>query len=153
MKNYYLAYGSNLNLYAMKGRCPDARVVSKGILNNYRLVYRGSTDGYSYLTIEEAEGYKVPVGIFEVSLKDVASLDFYEGYPSLYDKKYVSVKAKWRKYKGLIYVMKDEFSYHMPSNQYIDTCEVGYEHFGFDKNILDEALAYSISNIPKQKIK
>lgn len=45
--------------------------------------------------------------------------------------------------------MRDMFSYHLPSGYYIATCEEGYKNFNFDKNILDEALTYSISNIPK----
>lgn len=149
-KKYYLAYGSNLNLWAMEVRCPKAKAVSKGVLEGYRLAYRGGSDSYAYLTIEEAEGYQVPVGIFEVSPSDVDKLDYYEGYPTLYEKKYIPIKIKGWKRKALIYVMKDMFSYHVPSDSYIRTCEEGYDDFGFDKMILDEALTYSLSNTPKQ---
>jgi len=144
-----------LNIWAMKGRCPDAKVVSKKVLDNYRLVYKGGEDECAYLTIEEAEGYQVPVGVFEVSSDDIDKLDFYEGYPKLYDKCYIFVRIRGLKRKALIYIMREEFTYHIPSKNYINTCEIGYENFGFDKTILDEALAYSISNIPspKKKIK
>lgn len=40
-KKYYLAYGSNLNIHKMKERCPNAKAISKVLLNNHRLVYRG----------------------------------------------------------------------------------------------------------------
>lgn len=153
MKKYYLAYGSNLNLYSMKMRCPNAVAVSRGVLDNYRLAYKGGDDGYAYLTIEEAEDCQVPVGIFEVTDSDIAKLDYYEEYPVFYEKKYLPIRIRFFKKKALIYVMKDEFSYHVPSDQYVKTCMEGYSHFGFDKKILDEALAYSIENIPKQKKK
>ncbi len=139
-KNYYLAYGSNLNLDVMKARCPSARAVSYGVLNGYRLAYRGSAAGFSYLTIEKAEGYQVPVGIFKIASFDIPRLDYCEGYPTLYGKDFISIKAGLRKYKGLIYVMKENFSYQIPSSEYVATCEVGSEYFGFDKSILDEAL-------------
>ena len=115
MKKYYLAYGSNLNLKDMKKRCPKAKPIGKILLNGYRLVYKGSADGYAYLTIEEDEYSSIPLGIFEISLFDIKSLDIYEGYPELYSKCYIPVKIDDKIKKALIYVMNDEFDYHIPS--------------------------------------
>lgn len=152
MRKYYLAYGSNLNLYAMAVRCSSARVVSAAKIRGYRLAYKGGEDGCAYLTLENDPCSKVPVGIFEVTDSDISKLDLYEGYPVLYEKVYLPVRVHLLKKEALVYIMKDEFSYHLPSLDYINTCKVGYEHFGFDSSILDEALDYSISKIPKQKI-
>jgi len=55
VKKYYLAYGSNLNLTQMKHRCPKAKPIGTINLNGYRLVYKGSAEGYSYLTIEKVK--------------------------------------------------------------------------------------------------
>lgn len=153
MKKYYLAYGSNLNYFEMKERCPESRIISRGTLYDYRLVYKGVEDGYAYLSVEEALGYQVPIGIYEVSSQDIDNLDFYEGYPDLCEKCYLPIRIKCFKRKALIYIMKDEFFYHLPSSDYVSVCEFGYGDFGFDKAILDEALGYSISKIPKQKMK
>lgn len=152
-KKYYMAYGSNLNVMAMKIRCPGMKIVSRGILDGYRLAYKGEMDGYAYLTIEEADGCSVPVGIYEVTDKDIANLDIYEGYPTLYEKEYLPIKIRHFKRKALIYVMREKFTYKIPSDSYIRTCMRGYDHFGFDTEILDEALFYSINNLPKQKRK
>lgn len=46
----YVAYGSNLNKEQMSHRCPDAKPVYTGYLENWELIYRGSKTG-AYATI------------------------------------------------------------------------------------------------------
>ena len=38
-KKLYIAYGSNLNLEQMKFRCPTAKLVGKGTIENYELQF------------------------------------------------------------------------------------------------------------------
>ena len=40
-KNYYVAYGSNLNLRQMRYRCPTAKLCGTGQLKNYELQFKG----------------------------------------------------------------------------------------------------------------
>ena len=149
-KKYYLAYGSNLNLNQMAFRCPNARPIGIMNLKDYRLVYKGRADEFSYLTIEKCEGSIIPLGLWEVSYFDVFSLDSYEGYPTFYSKYYIPIKICDKNKKALIYVMNEYFDYHLPSEEYIDTCLEGYENFGFDRVILDRALKDTIDNLPKK---
>lgn len=146
MKKYYLAYGSNLNLDQMLHRCNRASVLGTTTLKGYRLAYKGSADNSGYLTIEKAEDHYVPLGVYEITEKDEKKLDTYEGYPTFYRKEYFSLIISGKKIKAMIYVMNDEFSYHLPSKSYIKTCEQGYNYFGFDTNLLQEALEYSKNN-------
>ena len=139
IKEYYLAYGSNLNLRNMSFRCKNAKPIGSIVLNNYRLVYKGYSDDHSYLTIEKKDGYKIPLGLFE-------------GYPELYSKHYIPIKFYDTDIKALIYIMNDGFEYHMPKQSYIDTCIEGYKDFGFDESILEDALKNTINNI-ENKIK
>ena len=88
-----ITYGSNLNVEQMKKRCPDAVVVGTSVLDGYRLMFKGSKTG-SYLTIEKAKGHQVPLGVWEVSKRDLARLDVYEGYPAFYYRKRVNVPLK-----------------------------------------------------------
>ena len=37
----YVAYGSNLNKQQMRHRCPSAKPVYTGYLNNWELIYEG----------------------------------------------------------------------------------------------------------------
>lgn len=152
-KKYYLAYGSNLNLSQMKYRCPNAKSIGTINLEDYRLVYKGSRDNFSYLTIEKCDGYFVPLGLYEVTYSDIYFLDQYEGYPRLYSKHYVPVKIGDKTKKAIIYVMNHDFNYHIPSLKYIHTCMDGYEDFGFDKSILEKALIDTLDNISKELVK
>ena len=65
-KRYYIAYGSNLNVAQMRRRCPAARIVGTAVLYGWRLLFKGSKTG-AYLTIEQQEGFSVPVAVWEVS--------------------------------------------------------------------------------------
>jgi len=82
MSKYYIAYGSNLNINQMKRRCPTARVIGTGFIEDYELLFKGSKTG-GYLTIEKAEGKSLPVAIWKVTELDEQALDRYEGYPNL----------------------------------------------------------------------
>ena len=150
-KRYYLAYGSNLNLNEMKSRCSSARKIGTTILNDYRLVYKGSKDEEAFLTLEQAKDSSVPLGIFELSIKDIVNLDRYEGYPFLYSKKYILIKIGNKTVKALVYIMNDNFDYHLPSEDYILSCIEGYQDFGFDTQILAGALKDTKENLPKIK--
>lgn len=147
MKKYYVAYGSNLNLAQMAVRCPDANVVGKSFLEDYRLMYKGTMTG-AYLTVEKEEGACLPIGIWEVQESDEASLDVYEGYPDLYYKQNLEVKLDdGRKVDAFVYIMHEDRSFGMPSDEYVEVCTVGYRDFGFDEKYLEEALSYSKKQI------
>lgn len=63
MQKYYLAYGSNLNLDAMRFRCPSATKVGVYYLSGYSLQFR------YYLTIVRDEKSVVPLGVFLIEKK------------------------------------------------------------------------------------
>ena len=151
MKKYYLAYGSNLDVYQMKRRCQTAKPVGTAMLNGYELLYKGSKTG-AYLTIEKAKGGKVPVAVWEVTAADELRLDRYEGYPTFYYKKDMEVKVtlangKTKKPPAFVYIMHDERKLGIPSQAYIRTCEIGYMIFGFDRKYLNDALDRSAKEV------
>lgn len=156
MSRYYLAYGSNLNIEQMKCRCPSSIRVGTGFIDGYRLMFKGSKTG-SYLTIEKAKGYKVPVGVFKVSDCDEIALDRYEGYPDFYYKKeieidYLSLKKKETKHtKAFIYIMHEERKLGIPTNYYLGVCLHGYLTFHFDTKLLEEALNLSLKEANKDE--
>ena len=147
-KRYYIAYGSNLNTMQMRMRCPTAKIIGTGRIWDYRLLFKGSKTG-SYLTIEPAEGYSVPVAVWEVTPIDEVSLDRYEGFPRFYYKTEMTVKvtgirsgAKSRR-TGFVYIMDESRNAGTPRRYYMDVCRQGYKTFGFDTETLEEALRYS----------
>ncbi len=140
---FYLAYGSNLNVEQMKYRCPGAVAVSTAIIPDYQLLFKGSQTG-SYLTIEPKQGNSVPVAVWRVTEADIAALDRYEGYPHFYYKKNLKVKCadgRWR--KCFVYIMDERRKIGIPSEYYIRTCMAGYKDFGFNLDILFDAVEFS----------
>lgn len=149
MSRYYLAYGSNLNVRQMRFRCPTALVVGKGVIKDYRLLFKGSKTG-SYLTIEKAKGYEVPVAVWKVDEACEESLDRYEGYPSFYYKKEIEIDFKSikkglpRHSKAFVYIMHEERELGIPSKGYVEVCLEGYRTFGFNPILIEEAIIKSM---------
>ena len=79
MAKLYVAYGSNLNKDQMEHRCPTARFVGTGVIENYELQFKGSRLG-AHATIAPREGASVPVAIWKIQKRDENRLDMYEGY-------------------------------------------------------------------------
>ena len=144
-KRYYLAYGSNLNVRQMMMRCPSARIIGTATIKDYKLMFKGSQTG-SYLTIEPAPGSEVPVGVWAVSAADERALDRYEGYPSFYYKKELTLPIKGirtgrvRNRKAFVYIMHEERPLGQPTRTYLNACARGYYFFGFDTNRLIQAV-------------
>lgn len=136
MSKYYIAYGSNLSIFQMAKRCPTAKVVGTSILDDWRLLFNGPA------TIERKKGYKVPILIWEIEPLDEESLDRYEGYPSYYRKEMLDVEVNGKNINAMVYIMNTNKE-HIPSDYYYRVLEQGYERFGFDKNILEQALLES----------
>lgn len=149
MSRYYLAYGSNLNVRQMRFRCPTALVVGRGVIKDYRLLFKGSKTG-SFLTIEKAKGYEVPVAVWKVDEACEESLDRYEGYPSFYYKKEIEIDFKSikkglpRHSKAFVYIMHEERKLGIPSRAYVEVCLEGYRTFGFDPILIEEAIIKSL---------
>ncbi len=147
-KRYYIAYGSNLNIWQMNMRCPAARIMGTSKIPDYRLLFRGSGSG-AYLTIEPEKGYSVPVVIWSVTGKDEQALDRYEGYPAFYYKKEMVLPVtgigtgKVHHKKAFVYIMHEERDFGIPTSYYLQTCMEGYHTFGFEPDTLMEAVAFS----------
>ena len=147
-KRYYIAYGSNLNVFQMQTRCPQAVIMGTSELNGWELLFKGSKTG-SYLTIEPCENGLVPVAVWEVSENDEKALDRYEGYPTFYYKKEIKIQYKNihtnrnRTITAFVYIMHEDRPIGIPSEFYFRTCQEGYETFCFDKQVLINAFKKS----------
>ena len=136
-KRYYIAYGGNLNVQQMRMRCPSARIIGTSVLEDHKLLFKGSKTG-SYLTVEKKPGSSVPVGVWEVTPADEKTLDRYEGFPNFYYKKELTLPVKGirtgkiRKRRVFVYIMYENRPIGIPSISYMQTCIQGYDDFGFD---------------------
>lgn len=150
MKKLYLAYGSNLNVEQMKYRCPGAKVIGTAAIRNYELLFKGSKSG-SYLTIEHKRGGKVPVAVWEVIPENERALDRYEGYPTFYYKKLMTISVeltngKTEKRTAFVYIMHEDRPLGRPSGMYVKTCLDGYKAFGFNQRFINNAIERSVDH-------
>lgn len=148
---YYLAYGSNLNLQQMRGRCPESRIVGWARLPGFRMVFRGSKTG-SFLSIEPGECPDpdgLMVGVFAVPRMDERALDCYEGYPEFYKKHTVCLDKVYafggsrvvkKNLTAMYYALPTDHVLGAPSRRYWDVCTRGYGDFGFSLDQLQQAL-------------
>ena len=138
-KKLYIAYGSNLNLQQMSRRCPTAKFIGTGVIEDYELQFKGREYG-AYATIALKEGCEVPVGVFEIGIQDEMRLDVYEGFPNHYFKQDVPVKMKDQTIKGMAYIMDLKMEFGMPSTNYYQVVHQGYQDCGLDTEILEQAV-------------
>lgn len=141
-KTLYIAYGSNLNLEQMAGRCPTAMVLGGAKLKGYQLLFRGG-NASAVATVEKLQGASVPVLIWELEPADEAALDRYEGFPTFYRKETVKVRYGGRWIEVMVYIMNSGRPLGLPSRYYYDTILKGYESAGFDTSILNKAVRVS----------
>lgn len=90
-REYYFAYGSNMNKEQMACRCPDAIMVSKGMLPFYRF----AIDSAGVATVIESSFDFVEGVIWLISENDIRNLDRYEGVAqNCYRKEYLTTVKK-----------------------------------------------------------
>lgn len=133
--SFYIAYGSNLNKEQMRYRCPTAKVVGNGYVEDYELTFR------LYATIEKAKDKKVPVTVWEIDEVCEASLDRYEGYPRLYRKEIFSVDVSGKSYDAMVYIMNEDVRpYHIPNESYYKVVLQGYVDMELEIDYLDKGI-------------
>lgn len=141
-KRLYAAYGSNLNFGQMTIRCPTAKLVGTGIIEDYELQFKGRPQG-AFATIVHKEGAMVPAAVWELMPQDEQALDWYEGYPSHYFKHDVTVQMDGMAITTMAYIMDLKREFGLPFPQYYQTVREGYKDCGFDPEILDHAVMES----------
>lgn len=134
----YIAYGSNMNLGQMAYRCPKSKVVGKGLLYGWKLVFNTHADIIPTGSNEDT----VPVVVWDVAVEDWSSLDFYEGFPKYYVKEEIETMFEnGHSEKCIAYVMaQDRKGYMPPYQNYFDVILEGCKANGIDVNYLYDAL-------------
>jgi gamma-glutamylcyclotransferase (GGCT)/AIG2-like uncharacterized protein YtfP len=130
----YFAYGSNLNLQGMASRCPDSAPFERGVLYGWSLTFRGVAD------IEPREDGWTRGALWAIGGRDLERLDRYEGYPSLYRRELVPVRAGEEEFTAITYVMNDDYV-GLPSASYYQTIRRGYEQWDLPLVELDMTVA------------
>jgi len=144
-KRMYAAYGSNLNIRQMSVRCPAATLVAAGVIDGHELQFKGYSEN-AVATIAEKSGSFVPVAVWDIGPDDELSLDRYEGFPRLYQKKDVCIKMEnGQEIMAMTYTIDPALSFGVPSFAYCEAIREGYEDCGLDVSILSAAVTNSVS--------
>ncbi len=136
----------------MAQRCPAARVIGKGWLMDYQLMFQGVSGGRGVATVEPYKGRRVPILLWAISPDCEVALDRYEGYPTLYRKETLPVAGiEWlpseitampadvTEVPAMIYIMNMGEA-APPSDYYLDTIVQGYRAVGFHVRYLAEGV-------------
>lgn len=131
---YYFAYGANTNLDNMAHRCPNAQPVGRATLDGYRLVFRHVAD------IVRDDFERIHGALWKITPECERALDRYEGFPNLYVKDHVTVTVGNRRFRAMVYVMRQEKQLLPPSKGYEELLREGYQDFSIPQSQLDSAI-------------
>jgi hypothetical protein len=140
----YIAYGSNLNRPQMERRCPGASVAGISEVADYELLFR------NVATIEPRKGAKVPVVLWQITPEDERALDRYEGWPRLYRKEMMELELEGKPVSAMVYVMNEGRKADLPASYYYDVISEGYQTFGFDEKVLEQAVGRTMELIKQE---
>jgi gamma-glutamylcyclotransferase (GGCT)/AIG2-like uncharacterized protein YtfP len=133
----YFAFGSNMDLEQMAHRCPQARVVSPGILKGYQ--FRINSRGVA--TMIPLPGARTYGLIWEITPQDCRHLDRYEGVASGYyyrEEVAISTPAGER-HSCLTYIAAEETP-GAPRQGYLERIIHWAERHGLPRDYIDREL-------------
>lgn len=132
--SFYLAYGSNLNLEQMAKRCPTAKPVGIGLLED-------SNQAFVRFPRRSPRGRKEQCRPFGSQwLDSIERSDYYEGFPRFYRKEHVKVLVGEKLVCAMVYVMnEDQRCYALPSLTYYAVVLKGYQDAGLNESSLRNA--------------
>ena len=130
---YYFAYASNLSRKQMAERCPDSQPKFKATLPNHKLIFAGWSRQWrgGTATIRPFQGEKVIGVVYEISERDLRSLDKHEGYPDIYDRVNKKVITEDDDYvEAISYIKREQSEETQPSREYLAVIQQGYKDWG-----------------------
>ena len=139
MEKYFIAYGTNIKAEELAKSYPEAKIISYGYVKNYTIEFVGY-DGHAIATATKKHGQRMPVAIWDFPKEMRYTLSNFEQFPYLYQRKTVVAHVGKLKFRGEIYVTKQQLRNGIPSDNYLKTLKEAYLEAGFDPNIIDIAL-------------
>lgn len=147
--DYYFAYGSNMNHKHMMRMCGDGklRFLGKAYLEGYCFVYSRCFErsDITYANIVESENGVVWGGLYEIGEGCLERLDYYEGYPTLYDRKKVKVvlvdeNGSEREYMAWVYYLVNPQGEGIPLEEYERMIIQGAKDCGLPEDYINKNL-------------
>ena len=127
---FYFAYGGNTNPFHIAKHYPNIKLIGKGYIKDYKLVFRKSQYlNNSYCDIERDIGSLVYGVIYSVEQEDIDNFDIQEYVDVVYERVKIDVMLEDDiVYSSWIYTMiNKEDPYEYPSQRYYKLVSVGYK--------------------------
>ncbi len=135
-RHRYFAYGSNMSVRQMATRCPEAVVVGPALLHDY--VFRINLHGVA--TVVPSPESVIYGVAWEISDRDLANLDRYEGVPSFYVRESTFVEVKGEVLPALIYLAVDSMP-GVPREVYLEGIVAAAREHGLPQEYVEELRA------------
>ncbi len=140
MKEYFIAYGTNIKASEISKYFSQAKLLGYGYLNNYAMEFVGYDD-HAIATLVKKTGARTPVAVWHFPLADRNTLANFEAFPYLYKRiKATAIINGKTKFHGEIYVTKQKLRNGTPSKEYLDALKAAYKEANFDPKLIDDAL-------------
>ncbi len=130
---YYFAYGSKLSHKQMSELCPDSQPKFIATLPNHKLIFTGWSRKWhgGTASIKPLQDEKILGAIYEISERDLRSLDKHEGYPTIYNRVNKMVITEAGDYvKVTTYIKREQSEETQPSPEYLAVIQQGYKDWG-----------------------
>lgn len=137
-RTYYFAYGSNLNPLQMERRCPGSFIQGPGTLERFKLAFAGWSRSWNgpVATVVPSQGICQGL-VYSITEEDLALLDQFEGYPSVYRReRFDVIMEDGSILRCWVYLHNSQTAMDRPSQQYLGVIEKGYHDYGFDRSPL-----------------
>lgn len=136
----YFAYGSNLLKEQMSLRCPKSKPLMEAVLLNYELIFKSNKHGRGVADVVSKIGGRVHGALYEITASDMRNLDRFEGHPNVYVRQTIKINTVEGEKESIIYIMRPDFTFKYPNQDYLDKIIKGYEDWGFPSNyVLQQA--------------
>jgi gamma-glutamylcyclotransferase len=110
LKQYYLAYGSNLHPVRLGLRCHSVKTIGVATLVKFELTFhKRSKDLSGKCNLLEKRGATAYGALFEIDSSEVPNLDKYEGVGTGYYKTQLSVTIGDQEYKAFTYLAETKY--------------------------------------------
>lgn len=145
MTRLYCAYGSNLWLPRLLGRCPRARPTGTATLDGWQPVYdKPSIDGSSKLNIRPSEGSTVYGAVYQVDEEQLADLDAAEPRYRRVGLTVMASTPRSGRQPVFVYRWTGEPSSERPFDWYVDMVVAGARHHGLPPDYIEKHLEAAV---------
>jgi len=135
----YFAYGSNMDEKQMTARCPEAKPVGIGRLDNFKF----KLDFKGVATVQKSRDDKVWGVIWKINSRDIESLDIHEGIAKgYYSRSFLSITEGPQQHESLIYTSLRSENEGIRREGYLEKIVAASKKWNFSQSYIDYLMSF-----------